>query len=130
MTNQTEIVHIPLNKLTKSDRNVRKTGGDSIAELAASIQAHGLLHNLVVTRTKNEKYKVICEWDHILAVSATLCFPNATAKLCFRVLNVEIHKHPGRRTNAERDLVQGAFAPKPPVRPVPAWIQERWLSFF
>src|SRR5208337_775968 len=117
MTNQTEIVHIPLNKLTKSDRNVRKTGGDSIAELAASIQAHGLLHNLVVTRTKNEKYKVICEWDHILAVTATLCF---------RVLNVEIHKHPGRRTNAERDLVQGAFAPKPPVRPVPAWIQERW----
>src|SRR5271165_4398763 len=59
MTNQTEIVHIPLNKLTKSDRNVRKTGGDSIAELAASIQAHGLLHNLIVTQTKNEKYKVI-----------------------------------------------------------------------
>src|SRR5271165_1232738 len=64
-----------------------------------------------------------CEWDHILAVSATLCFQNATAKLCFRVLNVAIHKHPGRRTNAERDLIQGAFAPKPPVRPAPAWIQ-------
>ena len=59
MTNPTEIVQIPLNKLTKSDHNVRKTGDKSVAELAASIQAHGLLHNLVVTETKNEKYKVI-----------------------------------------------------------------------
>jgi ParB family transcriptional regulator, chromosome partitioning protein len=59
MTNPTEIVQIPLNKLTKSDTNVRKTGDKSIEDLAASIQAHGLLHNLVVTQTKNEKYKVI-----------------------------------------------------------------------
>src|SRR5271165_6636693 len=59
MTNPTEIVQIPLNKLTKSDSNVRKTGDTSIADLAASIKALGLLHNLVVTRTKNEKYKVI-----------------------------------------------------------------------
>ena len=87
MTNPTEIVQIPLNKLTKSDSNVRRTGDKSIADLAASIQAHGLIHNLVVTQTKNDKYQVICEWDHILAVSATLCFQNATAKLCFRILN-------------------------------------------
>src|ERR1700738_2174841 len=59
MINPTEIVQIPLNKLAKSDTNVRKTGDKSIEELAASIQAHGLLHNLVVTQTKNEKYKVI-----------------------------------------------------------------------
>jgi ParB family chromosome partitioning protein len=59
MANPTEIVQIPLNKLTKSDTNVRKTGDKSIEDLAASIQAHGLLHNFVVTQTENEKYKVI-----------------------------------------------------------------------
>jgi ParB family transcriptional regulator, chromosome partitioning protein len=74
MTNPTEIVQIPLNKLTKSDTNVRKTGENSITELAASIQAHGLLHNLVVIKTKSDKYQVICEENHILAVAATLCF--------------------------------------------------------
>jgi ParB family transcriptional regulator, chromosome partitioning protein len=47
MTNQ-GIVEIPLNKLMASDKNVRKTGGQTIEDLAASIQAHGLLHNLVV----------------------------------------------------------------------------------
>jgi ParB-like chromosome segregation protein Spo0J len=59
MTNETEIVQIPLNKLIASDRNVRKTGGQTIDDIAASIQAHGLLHNLVVTKAKSDKYKVI-----------------------------------------------------------------------
>jgi len=59
MTNQTEIVQIPLNKLIASDKNVRKTGGQTIDDIAASIQAHGLLHNLVVTKAKSDKYKVI-----------------------------------------------------------------------
>ena len=40
---------IPLNKLTNSQHNVRKTGvSDGIDELAASIAAHGLLQSLVV----------------------------------------------------------------------------------
>jgi len=52
-----------------------------------------------------------------LAVAATLCFQDATAKLGFRILNVAIHKRPSRRSNAERDLIQGGFAPKPRVRP-------------
>jgi ParB family chromosome partitioning protein len=69
MTDQTDIVQIPLNKLTKSDKNVRKTGGDSIAELAASIQAHGLLHNLVVTKTKSDKYQVIAGARRFAALS-------------------------------------------------------------
>jgi Ni,Fe-hydrogenase III large subunit len=38
MTNPTEIVQIPLNKLTKADTNVRKTGENSITELAASMR--------------------------------------------------------------------------------------------
>ena len=69
MTNPTEIVQIPLNKLTKSDTNVRKTGDKSIEDLAASIQAHGLLHNLVVTQTKNEKYKVIAGARRLAALT-------------------------------------------------------------
>src|SRR5271166_264532 len=59
MTTQA-IVEIPLNKLMASERNVRRTGGQTIEDLAASIQAHGLLHNLVVTKAaKGEKYQVI-----------------------------------------------------------------------
>jgi len=53
-----EIVTIPLNKLVASALNVRKTGGQSIEDLAASIQAHGLIHNLVVTQ-KGEKHEVV-----------------------------------------------------------------------
>lgn len=55
-----EIVNIPLNKLVASPLNVRRSGGQTIDELAASIQAHGLLHNLVVTKaTKGDKHQVI-----------------------------------------------------------------------
>lgn len=40
---------LPLNTLKPSPQNVRKTGGASIAELAASIHHHGLIHPLTVT---------------------------------------------------------------------------------
>jgi ParB family chromosome partitioning protein len=53
-----EIVSIPLNKLVASPLNVRETGGQTIEDLAASIQAHGLLHNLVVAK-KGDKHHVI-----------------------------------------------------------------------
>jgi ParB family chromosome partitioning protein len=53
-----EIVSIPLSKLVASPLNVRKTGGQTIEDLAASIQAHGLLHNLVVAK-KGDKHHVI-----------------------------------------------------------------------
>ena len=42
------IISIPLNKLIRSARNVRKSGGDSIDGLASSILVHGLIHNLTV----------------------------------------------------------------------------------
>jgi hypothetical protein len=42
-----KIIAIPLNKLTRSARNVRKSGGDSIDDLA-TILVHGLIHNLTV----------------------------------------------------------------------------------
>lgn len=39
----------PLNQLKPSPQNVRKTGGASIADIAASIKHHGLIHPLSVT---------------------------------------------------------------------------------
>lgn len=51
---------IPLNKLVLSNRNVRKTDGDSYVEsLADSIHRRGLLQNLVVSEGANgRKYEV------------------------------------------------------------------------
>jgi ParB family transcriptional regulator, chromosome partitioning protein len=55
-----EIVSIPLSKLAVSPLNVRKTGGLTIEDLAASIESHGLIHNLVVTKApKGDKHQVI-----------------------------------------------------------------------
>lgn len=53
MNNMTEIT-VPLNCLTVSDSNVRRTpaDGSADAELKASLAAHGLLQNLVVHRNE------------------------------------------------------------------------------
>jgi hypothetical protein len=37
------IIAIPLNELTRSARSVRKSGGEPIDDLAASILVHGLI---------------------------------------------------------------------------------------
>jgi ParB family transcriptional regulator, chromosome partitioning protein len=42
------IVEVQLKDLLRSDRNVRTTSSNLVAELAASIRAHGLLQNLTV----------------------------------------------------------------------------------
>lgn len=52
------IQHIPLAQLRISPRNARKTGGQAIDELAASIAAEGLLQNLVVTAANDGLYEV------------------------------------------------------------------------
>src|ERR1700756_1318788 len=58
----TPIVLIPLKHLIASERNVRKTGGESIEDIAASILKHGLIQNLtVIPKTKNPtgKFEVV-----------------------------------------------------------------------
>jgi ParB-like chromosome segregation protein Spo0J len=45
-----DLTFVPLNKLVRSGLNVRRTGTDSIDDLAASIAVHGLLQNLTVTK--------------------------------------------------------------------------------
>lgn len=61
---------IPLNKLTAWDGNVRKTAGadTALAELAASIAAHGLLQSLVVRREKNGAYAVVAGGRRLAAL--------------------------------------------------------------
>jgi len=55
-----ELLLIPLSKLRPSSRNVRKSGGTSIPELAASIPRVGLLQNLnVVLAADGEYYEVV-----------------------------------------------------------------------
>jgi len=59
------IISVPLNKLTRSARNVRKSGSESIDDLASSILVHGLIHNLTVVEQfadngeNSGKYEVI-----------------------------------------------------------------------
>lgn len=52
------IQQIPLAQLRISSRNARKTGGQNIDDLAASIAAEGLLQNLVVTAANDGQYDV------------------------------------------------------------------------
>lgn len=54
----THIQLIPLEKLRLSPRNVRKTGGTDVDDLAASIAAERVLNNLVVTEAGDGTYEV------------------------------------------------------------------------
>ena len=73
MTNDTmtNTETIPLNKLTAWPGNVRKTGADTgLAELSASIAAHGLLQSLVVRKDKKGKYAVVAGRRRLLALAS------------------------------------------------------------
>jgi ParB family chromosome partitioning protein len=62
---------IALNKLTAWTGNVRKTGADTaLAELAASIAAHGLLQSLVVRKDKKGKHAVVAGRRRLLALAS------------------------------------------------------------
>ncbi len=54
----THIQLIPLAQLRLSPRNVRKTGGTDVDDLAASIAAERVLNNLVVTDAGDGTYEV------------------------------------------------------------------------
>lgn len=60
---------VPLSLLRPSRRNVRKTGGTSVAELSASIRRVGLLQNLTVTQaTDGEHYEVVAGGRRLAAL--------------------------------------------------------------
>lgn len=57
MNADSTLITVPVSQLQLSPRNVRKTGGASIDDLAASIRGHGLEQNLVVVAV-NGHYEV------------------------------------------------------------------------
>jgi len=60
---------VSLANLSPSKRNVRKTGGTSVAELAASIARVGLLQNLTVIATDEpERYEVVAGGRRLAAL--------------------------------------------------------------
>src|ERR1019366_4711879 len=64
----TDIVDIPLNKLTQFEGNVRKTQNKGfIDELAASIKAHGLQQNLVVKK-EGKQFAVVAGSQRLTAL--------------------------------------------------------------
>jgi ParB family chromosome partitioning protein len=71
----TDTTHITLDKLLPWDGNVRKTGAsEALAELTASIAAHGLLQGLVVKPTSGKKnagkYHVVAGQRRLMALTA------------------------------------------------------------
>ena len=103
-----EIVSIPLNKLVASPLNVRKTGGQTIEDLAASIQAHGLLHNLVVAK-KGDKHHVIAGARRFAALrklAKEKAIPNTFEVPC-RV----IHAAGSTETSLAEDVIRTAMHP-------------------
>lgn len=61
---------IPLNQLVRSRANVRKTGASvGLEELAASIEAHGLLQNLQVRPAAKGKFEVVAGGRRLAAMN-------------------------------------------------------------
>jgi ParB family chromosome partitioning protein len=121
-----EIISVPLNKLVRSERNVRKTGGESIDELAASILAHGLLHNLSVIQQRSGKgassgkYEVIAggrryaalqrlakekKLPKTFAVPCMIVEASAAVETSLAENTIRVAMHPADQFIAFRDLV-------------------------
>jgi ParB family transcriptional regulator, chromosome partitioning protein len=99
-----ELLLIPLSRLRPSSRNVRKSGGTSIPELAASIARLGLLQNLnVVLAADGECYEVVAGRRRLAALKllvkrrklakdhevACLVVPDASARTVSLTENVQ-----------------------------------------
>jgi ParB family transcriptional regulator, chromosome partitioning protein len=99
-----ELLLIPLSRLRPSARNVRKSGGTSIPELAASIARVGLLQNLnVVLAADGEFYEVVAGRRRLAALKllvkrrklakdhevACLVVPDASARTVSLTENVQ-----------------------------------------
>lgn len=118
----TDIMTIPLNRLTPWKGNVRKTGAsEGIEELAASIAAHGQLQSLVVRDGTRGKYEILAGRRRYLAlqylaktgrigkdhpVQCTLAQADANATELSLVENtVRVPMHPADQFEAFRELI-------------------------
>jgi ParB family transcriptional regulator, chromosome partitioning protein len=121
VTASQELLLIPLSKLRPSSRNVRKSGGTSIPELAASIARVGLLQNLnVVLAPDGEHYEVVAGRRRLAALKllvkrrklakdfevACLLGSDAAARTVSLTENVQREAmHPADQFEAFADLV-------------------------
>lgn len=65
----TQLITIPLSSLVRAEDNIRKTGRQAdIDQLAASIDAHGLLENLIVSPLEDGRYAVIAGGRRLAAL--------------------------------------------------------------
>lgn len=62
------IISLPLTKLVPSPVNVRKVGGTTIDDLAASIAAHGLIQSLSVRPAEGGTYEVVAGGRRLAAL--------------------------------------------------------------
>jgi ParB family chromosome partitioning protein len=116
-----DLLLIPLSQLRPSSRNVRKSGGASIPELASSIARVGLLQNLTVTASSNgEHYEVVAGKRRLAALKLLakrrklakthdvpcLLVPDASARTVSLTENVQREAmHPGEQFEAFAALV-------------------------
>jgi ParB family chromosome partitioning protein len=116
-----ELLLIPLSQLRPSSRNVRKSGGASIPELASSIARVGLLQNLTVTASSDgEHYEVVAGKRRLAALKLLakrrklakthevpcLLVPDASARTVSLTENVQREAmHPGEQFEAFAALV-------------------------
>lgn len=112
---------IPVSQLRPSARNVRKTGGTSIPELASSIARVGLLQNLTVTACDDgEHYEVVAGARRLAALKllakkkrlpkthevACLVVPDAAARTASLTENVQREAmHPADQFEAFQALI-------------------------
>lgn len=116
-----DLLLIPLSQLRPSSRNVRKSGGASIPELASSIARVGLLQNLNVTASSDgEHYEVVAGKRRLAALKLLakrrkltkthevpcLLVPDASARTVSLTENVQREAmHPGEQFEAFAALV-------------------------
>jgi len=95
---------IPLNRLTPCPANVRKSGtGIGIAELAASIAAHGLLQNLQVRSGKGGKFEVVAGARRLAALGL-LAKQKTIAKTAGIACNILDDENAGEISLAENTI--------------------------
>ncbi len=77
---ETEIFMVPLNKLTISEKNVRKTNVNDIDDLPASIPVHGLIQNLSVEPAEKDGHFAVVAGGRRLRPLKRLAKEKAIAK--------------------------------------------------
>jgi ParB family chromosome partitioning protein len=115
---------IPLNQLIQSKANVRSTGRhDSVADLAASIAAHGLRQNLNVLPTADGRYAVVAGGRRLRALKLlakekrlakdapvaclVLAASDDAAEISLVENTLRLAMHPDDQCEAFRALIEG-----------------------